>query len=136
MLLPLWVSGELHCGLAGGLIRDASAGLSVPGGSGVEPVMPPAMLSAIMRAVHSPQAGASQAVAKRLAQRLPPLQVRRPCTIRRCMHDVSNACVIRLVIPSCKTDQCAAHSSQLCRFSPASWAPCVNHVLQASPCIL
>ena len=63
---------------AGGLIRDASAGLSVPGASGVEPVVPPAMLSAIMRAVHSPQAGASAAVAKRLASRLPPLQVWQP----------------------------------------------------------
>jgi hypothetical protein len=75
----------------GGLIRDASAGLSVPGASGVEPVVPPAMLSAIMRAVHSPQAGASAAVTKRLASRLPPLQVWRPahqeCTMltaRRC----------------------------------------------------
>ena len=62
---------------AGSLIRDASVGLSVPGASGVEPVMPPAMLSAIMRAVHSPQAGTSAAVTKRLAARLPPLQVRR-----------------------------------------------------------
>ena len=52
-------------------------GLSVPGASGVEPVMPPTMLSAIMRAVHTPQAGASQAVTTRLASRLPPLQVRR-----------------------------------------------------------
>ena len=51
--------------------------------------MPPAMLSAIMRAVHSPQAGASQAVVKRLSIRLPPLQVRRPCVIYKRRHDIA-----------------------------------------------